>query len=318
MEDKYVKKKMKKIIKKDKFISSWRKYSNLYLIFLPVALWYIVFKYIPMGGIIFAFKDYSVFKGIAASNWTGFENFERLFRSSAFLCVLKNNIIFAFMDMLVVFPTPIILAILLNEIKNKKGKRLVQTITYLPHFISWAVAGGLFYMVFSISTGPVNAIIRNLGAEPINFMGSSHTYRWMIVLSSIWKEVGWGSIVYLAAMAGIDEQLYEAARVDGAGRLRCLMHITLPGIAGVISIMLILRVGSILDLNFDQTFAMLNDAVLGVGETIEYYIYRVGMSSVNNYSLGTAVGIFKSLIGLVMVLLSNFVANKISEEGGIW
>ena len=304
--------------KTNRFISSWKKYASLYLIFLPVVLWYIVFRYIPMGGIIIAFKDYSVFKGIAASDWAGLENFERLFRSSAFLSVLRNNIIFAFMDILLVFPSPIILALLLNEIRNRKGKRLVQTITYLPHFISWAVAGGLFYMVFSVSTGPVNAAIRSLGAEAINFMGSSHTYRWMIVLSSIWKEVGWGSIVYLAAIAGIDEQLYEAARVDGAGRLRCLLNITFPGIAGVISIMLILRVGSILDLNFDQTFAMLNDAVLGVGETIEYYIYRVGMSSVNNYSLGTAVGIFKSLIGFVMVLLSNFVANKISEEGGIW
>ena len=296
----------------------WKRYGSLYLIFLPVAIWYFIFKYIPMAGIVIAFKDYSVFKGIAGSAWIGMGNFERLFQSTAFLSVLRNNIIFACMDILLVFPSPIILALLINEIKNKRGKRIVQTITYLPHFISWAVAGGLFYMVFSVSTGPVNAIIRELGGEAVNFMGSSHTYRWMIVLSSIWKEVGWGSIVYLAAIAGIDEQLYEAAKVDGAGRLQCLLHITLPGIASVISIMLILRVGSILDLNFDQTFAMLNDAVLSVGETIEYYIYRVGMSSVNNYSLGTAVGIFKSLIGLMMVVLSNFVAKRISEEGGIW
>lgn len=290
----------------------------LYLIFLPVAVWYFIFHYIPMGGIVIAFKNYSVFKGIFASEWAGLTNFRRLFQSSAFLSVLKNNIILSAMDLCFVFPAPILLALAINEIKSGRGKRIVQSVTYLPHFISWAVAGGLFYMFFSISMGPVNAAIRMVGGTPVNFMGSASTYRWMIVLSSIWKEIGWGSIVYLAAITGVDEQLYEAARVDGAGRFQCLRHITLPGIAGVISIMLILRVGSILSLNFDQTFAMLNDAVLSVGETIEYYVYRVGMSSVNNYSMGTAIGLFKSVIGMLMILGANKAANKISEGGGIW
>lgn len=296
----------------------FRKYWPLYLIFLPVAVWYLIFQYIPMGGIVIAFKNYSVFKGIFASEWAGLANFRRLFQSSAFLSVLKNNIILSAMDLCFVFPAPIILALAINEIRNRKGQRIVQSITYLPHFISWAVAGGLFYMVFSVSTGPVNALIRSVGGDPVNFMGSARTYRWMLILSSVWKEAGWGSIVYLAAIAGVDEQLYEAARVDGAGRFQCLKHVTLPGIAGVIAIMLILRVGSILSVNFDQTFVMLNDAVLSVGETIEYYVYRVGMSSVNNYSLGTAVGLFKSAIGMVMILATNKIANKISDGGGIW
>lgn len=288
------------------------------MIFLPVLIWYVIFKYIPMGGIVIAFKAFSPMKGIAKSPFVGTANFERLFRSSAFLGVLKNNIILSLMDICLVFPAPIILALSINEVKNKTGKRLVQSVTYLPHFISWAVAGGLFYMFFSVSMGPVNAIIRTMGGRGINFMGSSKWYRWMVILSSIWKEVGWGSIVYLAAITGVDEELYEAAKIDGANRWDQLRYITLPGISTVISIMLIMRVGSILNLSFDQTFAMLNESVLGVGETIEYYVYRVGMSSVNNYSLGTAIGLFKSLIGLVMVLCTNWISKKISEDGGIW
>ena len=205
---------------------------------------------------------------------------------------------------MIVFPAPIILALSINEVKNKMGKRVVQSITYLPHFISWAVAGGLFYMFFSVSKGPVNAVIKAAGGAGINFMGSSVWYRWMVVLSSVWKEVGWGSIVYLAAITGVDEELYEAAAIDGANRWNCLRYITLPGISSVISVMLIMRVGAILSLNFDQTFAMLNDSVLKcVGETIEYYVYRVGMSSVNNYSLGTAIGLFKIIDRFVMVLV---------------
>lgn len=303
------------VMKKKKHL---KKYITLYLIFLPVAIWYIIFKYIPMGGIIIAFKSFSPMKGIGGSPFVGMANFERLFKSSAFLFVLKNNIILSVMDICIVFPAPIILALSINEVKNKMGKRVVQSITYLPHFISWAVAGGLFYMFFSVSTGPVNAVIKAAGGAGINFMGSSVWYRWMVVLSSVWKEVGWGSIVYLAAITGVDEELYEAAAIDGANRWNCLRYITLPGISSVISVMLIMRVGAILSLNFDQTFAMLNDSVLSVGETIEYYVYRVGMSSVNNYSLGTAIGLFKSLIGFVMVLGANWASKRISEDGGIW
>lgn len=188
------------------------------MIFLPVLIWYVIFKYIPMGGIVIAFKAFSPMKGIAKSPFVGTANFERLFRSSAFLGVLKNNIILSLMDICLVFPAPIILALSINEVKNKTGKRLVQSVTYLPHFISWAVAGGLFYMFFSVSMGPVNAIIRTMGGRGINFMGSSKWYRWMVILSSIWKEVGWGSIVYLAAITGVDEELYEAAKIDGANR----------------------------------------------------------------------------------------------------
>lgn len=301
-----------------KLKKNMKKYYQLYLIFLPVAIWYIIFKYIPLGGIIIAFESFSPIKGMWNSTFVGLANFERLFRSSAFLSVLANNIIISLMDICFVFSAPIILALSINEVKSTLGKRLVQSITYLPHFVSWVVVGGLFYMCFSVNTGPVNAIISLLGGERINFMGDSAWYRWMLILSSIWKEVGWGSIVYLAAITAVDEQLYEAARIDGANKRQCLWHITLPEISSVISIMLIMRVGAILNLSFDQTFAMINDAVLSVGETIEYYVYRVGMSSVNNYSMGTAVGLFKSVIGLIMVIGSNIITKRISDEGGIW
>ena len=216
-----------------------KKYITLYLIFLPVAIWYIIFKYIPMGGIIIAFKSFSPMKGIGGSPFVGMANFERLFKSSAFLSVLKNNIILSVMDICIVFPAPIILALSINEVKNKMGKRVVQSITYLPHFISWAVAGGLFYMFFSVSTGPVNAVIKAAGGAGINFMGSSVWYRWMVVLSSVWKEVGWGSIVYLAAITGVDEELYEAAEIDGCTQGQFFFRIALPLSAAITAILVL-------------------------------------------------------------------------------
>lgn len=295
-----------------------KKYRSLYIIFFPVLLWYIVFKYLPMVGTIMAFQNYSPIKGFAGSPFVGLKHFERLFSSSAFLSVLKNNLIINIMDLCLAFPMPIILALSINEVRGKTFKRVIQTVAYLPHFISWAVTASIFYAIFSVSTGPINAVLRMIGAETVNFLGESQYYRWLLVLSSIWKEAGWGTIVYLAAITGIDEEMYEAARIDGANRWARLRYITLPGIANVISIMLIMRVGAILNQNFDQTFSMLNDAVLGVGETIEYYIYRVGMNSVNNFSLGSAVGLFKSAIGFVMVIITNYVAKRISEDGGIW
>ena len=291
---------------------------ELYALFMIIAAWYIIFHYVPMAGIVIAFKDFKVLKGISASAWVGFGNFERFMSSPAFLSTMANTIIISFMNLIFVFPAPIIFALLLNEIRFNLPKRVIQTISYLPHFISWTVAGGLFYMLLSPSSGPVNAIIRAVGGTPVNFMGEVRYFRWIVTISSIWKGIGWGAIVYLAAIAGVDEEMYEAATIDGAGRFRRIWNITIPSISNVIVVMLILQVGNILSVNFDQIFVMVNDTVLKVGETIEYYIYRVGLFSTNNYSLGAAVGLFKSVIGFVLIVLTNVISKRITDGGGIW
>ncbi|MDR1568924.1 MAG: ABC transporter permease subunit [Oscillospiraceae bacterium] len=222
------------------------------------------------------------------------------------------------MNLLFVFPAPIVFSILLNEVQHVGPKRVIQTISYLPHFISWTIAGGLFYMLLSPSLGAVNGVIKWMGGTPVNFMGESRYFRWILVFSSIWKTLGWSAIIYLAAVAGVDEELYDAAKMDGAGRFRRIWNVTLPSITNVIVIMLILQVGSILNVNFEQVFVLINSALYDVGETIEYYIYRVGLFSTNNYSLGATVGLFKSVVGLVLILITNKLSKRISEDGGIW
>ncbi len=291
---------------------------ELYLLFIPIAAWYIIFHYVPMGGIIIAFKDFKVLRGVFDSPWVGMANFTRFMSSPAFRSTLTNTVIISLMNLVFAFPAPIVFALLLNEVSHAAPKRFIQTVSYLPHFISWTVAGGLFYMLLSPSTGVVNAIIRAMQGTPINFMGESRYFRWILVLSSIWKGIGWGAIVYLAAIAGVDEELYEAATIDGAGRFHRVFHITVPSISNVVVIMLILQVGNILNVNFEQVFVMINDTVLGVGETIEYYIYRVGLFSTNNYSLGAAVGLFKSVIGFGLIMLTNWISKRITDGGGIW
>ena len=300
------------------FARALRMHWELYGLFMIIAAWYIIFHYVPMAGIVIAFKDFKVLKGISASAWVGFDNFERFMSSPAFLSTMANTIIISFMNLIFVFPAPIIFALLLNEIRFNLPKRVIQTISYLPHFISWTVAGGLFYMLLSPSSGPVNAVIRAVGGAPVNFMGEVRYFRWIVTISSIWKGIGWGAIVYLAAIAGVDEEMYEAATIDGAGRFRRIWNITIPSISNVIVVMLILQVGNILSVNFDQIFVMVNDTVLKVGETIEYYIYRVGLFSTNNYSLGAAVGLFKSVIGFVLIVLTNVISKRITDGGGIW
>ena len=222
------------------------------------------------------------------------------------------------MNLILVFPMPVIFALLLNEVRFTFGKRFVQTVSYLPHFVSWMIAAGLFYMMLSPSTGPINNLIRFFGGSAVNFMGRSSDYRWIYTISSIWKGLGWGAIVYLAAITGVDEELYEAAAIDGVKRFRKVWNITLPAIRPVIIIMLIMQVGAILNTNMDQTVAMINPAVLSVGQTIEYYVFNVGLYSTNNFSLAAAVGVFKSVIAFVLVIGTNMISKRVSEGDGIW
>lgn len=295
-----------------------RQYWPAYVLLLPVVLWYAIFCYAPMGGLVIAFKKYSVIKGIWNSPWVGMKNFERLFGSAAFMQSIRNTLVFSGLNFVFGFPLPIIFAILLNELPGIHYKKIVQTVSYLPHFISWSVAGGLVYMLLSPSTGAISALVRALGGTPQNYIGISRYFRPIVVVSDIWKSLGWSAIIYIAAISSVDEQLYEAALIDGAGRFARIWHVTLPGIRGIISIQLILTVGKILNANFGQIFVLISDLTLDVGETIDYYVYRVGLGSTSNMSLATASGMFKSIIGLLLIVMTNYASRKLTDGEGIW
>ena len=257
-----------KDIKRDKY---------LLLLISPGVLFLILFKYIPMGGIVIAFKNYSIFKGIWDSDWVGFENFRRVFSSSDFLMVLRNTLIISTYNIIFVFPVPIILSIILNEIRSRYFKKIVQTVIYMPHFVSWVVIAGIMLSVLSPTYGIAKEVFEFLGRKPIVLMASRQHFRTLLVLSSIWKESGWGTIIYLAAFSTIDPNLYEAAVVDGAGKLRRIWNITLPSIKGVIVLLLIINIGNIMNAGFDQILAMQNDLVRPVSDVFETYVFRRGL-----------------------------------------
>ena len=293
-------------------------YWEVYLLFLPVFVWFRIYCYLPMGGLVIAFKDFTPLKGIFGSDWAGLENFEKLFSTPSFLTAFQNTIIISLLNLVIVFPIPILFAILLNELQSRKFKKLVQTVSYLPYFISWSVTASLAYMLLAPSTGAINNLIVALGGEAQNFLGISRYFRTILVVSTVWKTMGWSAIVYLAAITNVDEQLYEAAYIDGASRLKRIWHITLPGIRSTIAVLLILQVGSIMTTNFDQIFALANDMVMDVAETIDFYIYRVGLDTSNNFSVATAAGMMKSVIGLVLVVITNRVSKRLTDGEGIW
>ncbi|MGG1550501.1 ABC transporter permease [Paenibacillus ferrarius] len=293
-----------------KFLRYW----DLYLMILPAVILVILFKYMPMYGVLIAFKDYNLMKGVWQSDWVGLQYFRELFMFDEFPRVVRNTLMISLMKLLVGFPIPIVLALLLNELKFLKFKRTVQTLTYLPHFISWVIIGGLAIDLLSPSSGIVNRIIEMLGFQPIFFMSDERIFRWILVLSDVWKEAGWGAIIYLAALLGINEELYQAATVDGANRLRQIWHIALPGLRSTIIIILLLRMGYILDAGFEQVLVMYNPTVYDVADIIDTYVFRVGLGSMQ-FGLTTAAGLFKSVIGCVLLVLANTFARKMGEEG---
>lgn len=295
-----------------------KQYWPAYLMLLPVVIWYLIFMYAPMSGLVIAFKKYSVIKGIFDSPWVGLENFEKLFTNATFQRAIRNTLIISALNLGIGFPVPIIFAFMLNELHSSHYKKLVQTVSYLPHFISWSVLGGMMYMILSPSSGVIASMVRALGGTPQNYIGMSEYFRPIMLLSHIWKNMGWSAIIYVAAITGVDEQLYEAATIDGAGRFARIWHVTLPGIRDIIAVHLILSVGRFLNVSFDQVFMLVFDLTLNVGETIDYYIYRVGLGAANNFSLGTASGMFKSVIGLVLVIITNYISRKLTDGEGIW
>lgn len=289
----------------------YKKCKYLFMLLFPVLLYFAIFHYGPMYGVIIAFKEFYPIKGVLGSEWVGFENFEKLFTGLYFLPVLKNTLLISFYKLIFGFPAPIILALMLNEVKNQKFKKSVQTFTYLPHFISWVVLAGIVIEVLSPSRGLVNYIIQLFGGEPIFFVGDERYFRTVLVGSSIWREVGWQSVIYLAAITGVNPELYDVAEIDGAGRLRKIWSITMPAIIPIIIIMFIFASGSIINDDFDQIYNLLNAKVLSVGEVISTYTYREGLQQMN-YSYATAVGLFKNIIALILVTSTNFLARKLN------
>ncbi|MFB5673386.1 ABC transporter permease [Paenibacillus terreus] len=286
----------------------------MYVLLLPGVLYFVIFKYFPMAGLVMAFQDYKPHLGFWESPWVGLKHFERFFTEPQFWMLFRNTFLLAVYNLVFFFPLPIILALMLNEVRVKMFQRFVQTVVYLPHFVSWVVAVGIFYVLFTTEGGVVNEFIARLGMEKIPFLLSEEWFRTMIVSQSIWKEAGWGTIIFLAALSGVDLQLYEAARIDGAGRWRQLWHITLPAIRSTIVILFILRLGSFLDTGFEHIFLMLNSMNREVGEVFDTYVYMKGLTQAQ-YSYSAAVGMFKSLVGLVLVIGANRLAKKMGEEG---
>ncbi|TDF98590.1 ABC transporter permease [Paenibacillus piri] len=297
-----------KYLKRDKY---------LYLLLLPILAYYIIFKYAPMFGEIIAFKNYRFADGIWGSQWVGLKHFQRLFTSPDFFKVLKNTLLLNVYGIVFAFPVPIVLAVILNEVRIEWYKRTIQNLLYIPHFISWVVLGGIVIALLSPSTGVVNiALVKLFGIEPIYFMASNFWWPIAFILSGIWQNAGWGTILYLAAMAGIDPQLYEAAKIDGAGKLRRIWHVTLPGIRSTIAILLILRVGQMMDVGFEHIFVMQNKAVYEVSNVISTYVYHVGLEGAQ-YSYTTALGLFQSVIGLILIVSVNKII-KAMGENGLW
>lgn len=289
--------------------------KSLYLMVLPVIAYFIIFKYVPMYGASIAFKNFSPALGITGSPWIGFDHFTRFFHSVSFWRVLKNTFLLSLYSLFWGFPAPIILALLLNELKIKRFKSSVQTITYLPHFISLVVIIGLL-KDFSITNGLINDIIVFFGGERMPLLQKPEYFRTLYITSGIWQEIGWGSIIYLAALAGIDQQLYEAAMIDGANRWKQTLHVTLPGISSTIVILLILRIGRLLSVGFEKIILMYNPATYEVADVISTYVYRVGLLEFS-WSYSTAIGLFNSILNFTLLISANKISKKFSESS-LW
>ena len=288
-----------------------------YAMLLPGLLYITIFNYVPMYGILIAFKDYSIFRGFSDSPWVGMEIFTKLFAQSGFRRALENNIIISLQKLIGGFPTPIILSLMLNEFRRVGLKKCVQTAIILPNFISWIVINGLLFAIFSTRVGAFTGLLRSLGVENVpDILADKNHFRLVILFSYLWRSGGYGTIIYLSAIAGIDQSLYEAAAIDGAGRWQQLWHITLASLAPTIVVLLIFRVGDLMNAGFDQIFAMSNYLTTSVCDIISTYVYKLGMEN-RKFSEATAAGLFQSLIGLALVLATNAIAKRIDPESGI-
>lgn len=305
-----------KLNKRKKLRRDIKNAKYLYMLIIPVMIYVLIFRYGPMYGIIIAFKDYKTGDGIWGSAWVGLKHFKKLFNSYDFYRLIRNSLMLNVYSVIFQFPVPIILALMLNEVKNQYFKKTVQSILYLPHFLSWVILAGIVIQMVSPSTGIVNIIIKKFGMEPIYFMANKAWWIMIYIVSGIWKEAGWGTIIYLAAMSGIDIELYEAAYIDGANKWRQIKHITIPSIKSTIVILLIMRMGNMISVGFDQVYNLSNAYVLEVSDVFATYTYRLGIQNVM-YSYTSAVGLFQSVVNFVLLVGTNYFANKMGEQG-IW
>jgi putative aldouronate transport system permease protein len=308
---------LKPLKRKIKPTSYLKRYWTLYLLLaLPIA-YFIIFKYIPMTYIQIAFKKYSIVQSVWDMPWAanyGFEYFIKAFSNRDFIYALRNTVTLNLLDLVVGFPAPIILALILNELTFKRFKRVTQTIAYMPHFLSWIIIAGMGLQLFAPTTGFVNNVLGKLGLEPLGFLNDPNKWVWYYVLLGIWQSVGWNTIIYLAAITGINPELYEAASMDGAGRLRKMWHITLPGLRPTIVVLLILSLGRILGSEFDRPYALGNNLVKSVANVISTFVYTNGIRGLQ-FSLTTAVGLFQSVVGVIFVLSANAIAKKFGDRG---
>ena len=286
----------------------------LYVMLLPVLLYYIIFKYVPMYGITMAFKDYNVFKGVFESPWCGFDVFQKIFDNKNFWLVVRNTLSLNLLTLAVSFPLTIIVSLMLNEIMSAKFKKVTQSILYLPHFVSWVVVAGIATNLFSQQGGTVNHILNMLGASSIPFLSDEGWWIFTYVICNVWKEIGWGTIIYLVALTGVDESLYEAAYLDGATKFQRLIYITLPSIKSVIVTMLILQISKMMTIGLDAPLLLGNNKVINVAEVISTYTYRLGIESAK-YSESTAIGLFQSVINIIILFAADKFAKAIGEEG---
>lgn len=298
-------------MKKQSFTKRFKQELPFHLMLLVPVIFVIIFKYLPFGGLVMAFQDYKPVRGLFDQEWVGLQNFIYLFKIPGFKNVLRNTIFIALSKIILNLIIPVIFALLLNELRSNKFKRTVQTVSYLPHFISWVALAGVLTDILSPGTGIINQVIKGLGFEPVFFLGDPKIFPFTMIISDVWKELGWNSIVYLAAITGVDVSLYEAARVDGANRWKQIWHVTLPTIAPFIMLMMVLNIGGVLSAGFDQVVSMYSTMVYSTGDILDTYIYRVGLID-SQFGLATAVGLIKSIVSMILMLVGYRVADKVS------
>ncbi len=291
-------------------------YKNigLYLLLLPAMMYYIIFKYIPMYGILIAFQKYNIFQGVFHSQWIGFDTFKEILTQKTFWNVLLNTLRLNIISLIFGFPAPIILALFLNEIRSTGFKRVIQSISYLPHFISWVIVYGMLLAFVNKDTGLINATLTHMGLNQIEFLTDRSWWLFTYVLSGIWKEVGWATILYISAITAIDLQLYEAAAIDGAGKLRCMWNVTLPGIRSTIVIILILNIGKMMSIGFEQPYLMGNAMVSNISNVLSTFIYDTGILKAQ-FSYTAAIGLFQSVINFILLMLADFISRRLGEDG---
>ncbi|WP_340007502.1 ABC transporter permease subunit [Paenibacillus sp. FSL K6-0276] len=305
---------LKPRVKSGKFWRTLLQQKYLYLMSIPFVAWVFVFNYIPIWGWTMAFQRYRPGKSFMKQEWVGLDNFRELFHDERFYMALKNTLAMSFMGLFAGFTIPILFALLLNELRRQMFKRIVQTVSYLPHFVSWVVVAGIINKMMSIDGG-INGLLMNLHiiAEPIQFLAKADWFWGIVTASDVWKETGWNSIIYLAAMTGIDPELYEAARVDGAARIRQMWHITLPGIRTTIIILLIMSIGNLINIGFEKQFLLSNPIVADKAETLDLYALNYGLQ-LGRYSFGTAINIFNSVVAVILLFTANTIFKRTSKE----